>query len=62
MAKHVKKVRSRTAGWLVIIATLVVAGVSVGQLASATPTGGTTTTTKKATTTTGKATPLQKHA
>jgi len=47
MAKHVKKVQSRTAGWLVIIATLVVAGVSVGQLASATPTGGTTTTTKK---------------
>src|SRR5918995_1347825 len=59
MAKHVKKMRSRTPAWLIMVALMVVAGVSVGQLASATTsggTGGTTTTTDKATTTTGATT------
>jgi hypothetical protein len=55
MAKHVKKVRGRTTAWLVVVAMMVLAGISVGQLASATTsggTGGTTTTTDKSTTTT----------
>jgi predicted anti-sigma-YlaC factor YlaD len=45
MAKHAKKVRSRTAAWLVAVAMMALAGVGVGQLASATTSGGTTTTT-----------------
>jgi hypothetical protein len=58
MAKHEKKLRSRTAAWLIVVAMMVLAGVSVGQLASATTSGGTTTTsgattTVKPTTTTG---------
>jgi uncharacterized protein YpuA (DUF1002 family) len=56
MAKHEKKVRSRTAAWLIVVAMMVLAGVSVGQLASATTSGGTTTTTTGATTTTVKPT------
>jgi uncharacterized protein YpuA (DUF1002 family) len=51
MAKHEKKVRSRTAAWLIVVAMMVLAGVSVGQLASATTSGGTTTTTGATTTT-----------
>ena len=60
MAKHAKKLRRRTAGWLVVVATLVVAGVSIGQLASATTSGGTTTSTHKATTTSGATTTTAK--
>ena len=62
MAKHVKKLRRRTAGWLVVVATLVVAGVSIGQLASASTSGATTTTVKGTTTTAKETTTTQKKA
>ena len=39
MAKHDKKLRSRTAAWLIVVAMMVLAGISVGQLASATTSG-----------------------
>ena len=39
MAKHAKKMRSRTAAWLIAVAMMALAGVSVGQLASATSSG-----------------------
>src|SRR5215217_5920473 len=51
MAKHVRKASRRPVAWLIMVALMVLAGVSVGQLASATTSGGTTTTTAKDTTT-----------
>ena len=54
MAKHVRKASRRPVAWLIMVALMVLAGVSIGQLASATTTGGTTTTTAKETTTTQK--------
>src|SRR5512132_414576 len=51
MGKHEKKVMRRRPVWLLAVAILVLAGVSVSQLASATTTGGTTTTSGATTTT-----------